>query len=315
MKFKVLISAPYFHPVVEKYRSVFEQHNIEMVVPEVNERLSEQELLNCIGDIDGVICGDDQFTPKVFEQAKKLKVISKWGTGIDSIDQQSAEQQGIPIKNTLNAFADAVADTALGFMLSFARQIPWADQDIRAGQWKKIPGFALNECTLGIIGMGNIGRAVARRAKAFGMRLLGNDIVEIPKEVIAEYGLTMCSLEQCLREADLITLHCDLNPSSYHLIDEEQFKIMKSSAYIINTARGPVINEQALVEALRTNKIAGAGLDVFEQEPLPLDSPLRKFSKVLFSPHNSNSSPSAWTRVHENTVKNLIDELNKHIEL
>ena len=151
MKYKVLISAPYFQAVIEEYRQVFDKNDIEIAVPEVNERLSEQELLKYIEDIDGIICGDDQFTAKVLEQAKKLKVISKWGTGIDSIDQQVAAQRGIPVKNTLNAFTDAVADTTFGFMLSFARQIPWVDQDIRAGQWKKHPGFALHSVLWGLL--------------------------------------------------------------------------------------------------------------------------------------------------------------------
>lgn len=309
MKYKVLISAPYFQPVIEEYRSVFEQHNIELVVPEVHEKLSEQELLNYIEDIDGTICGDDQFTAKVIDQAKKLKVISKWGTGIDSIDQATAAKRGIPVKNTLNAFTDAVADLTMGFILAFARQIPWVNEDIRGGDWNKRPGVSLSESALGILGLGNIGRAVAKRAAAFGMKIFGYDVMTPPQDLLA--GVETVSFNDVLRNSDFITLHCPLNPGSRYLIQDAQFALMKPNAVIVNTARGSIIEEAALARALRDKKIAGAALDVFEREPLPADSPLREFNNVLFSPHNANSSPIAWKRVHENTVKNLLEEFTK----
>lgn len=312
-KWKVLISAPYFQPVVDDYVQWFDEHNIEIVVPEVHERMSEGELLNCIAGIDGVICGDDRFTDRVLACAPRLKVISKWGTGIDSIDRESAARRGIAVRNTVNAFTDAVADLTMGFILAFARQIPWANEDIRRGVWSKRPGMALSECTVGIIGLGNIGRAVARRCHAFGVRLVGCDIVDIDKAFLNETGLIICPFNDLLCSSDFVTLHCDLNPSSRHLISDKEFALMKPSSHIINTARGPIIDETALVRALRASTIAGASLDVFEQEPLPLDSRLREFPNVLFSPHNANSSPGAWKRVHENTLNNLIEELYKHL--
>lgn len=308
-KWKVLISAPYFQPVLEQYRSFFEQHDIELVVPIVHERLSENELLQYINNIDGVICGDDRFTAHVLEQAVRLKVISKWGTGIDSIDLNAARQRGIAVKNTPNAFTDPVADTVLGYLLSFARQIPWMDANVKDGIWNKRPGVALTESTLGIIGIGNIGQAVARRAHACGMRILGYDVREVPTSVIQEYEIVIVPLEDLLTESDFITLHCDLNPTTHHLIGSRQLNIMKPSSYLINTARGPLVDEVALVDALRSKKIAGAALDVFEVEPLPADSALRGFSNVLLAPHNANSSPSAWKRVHQNTIKNLLEVL------
>ena len=257
--------------------------------------------------VDGVICGDDRFTERVLKAARpRLKVIAKWGTGIDSIDADAAARLGILVCNTPDAFTHAVADTVMGYLLAFARGIPWADRDIRAGRWEKQPGISLRECTLGVIGVGNIGRAVVRRAVAFGMSVLGNDIVALPPEFVAETGLELATKDDLLRRADFVSLNCDLNPTSHHVIGPRELRLMKPTARLVNTARGPLVDEPALAAALAAGGIAGAALDVFEVEPLPEDSPLRKLDNVLLAPHNANSSPAAWQRVHENTIRNLI---------
>ncbi len=307
MKWKVLVSAPYMQPVLDRFRHIFKENDIELVVPPVNERLSENELLKWIENIDGVICGDDHFTEQVLRTAHSLKVISKWGTGIDSIDQSVAAQLGIEIKNTPNAFSGPVADTVLGYILCFARQLPWSDQDIREGKWKKRPCISLSECTLGVIGMGNVGKNLVRKAHALGMHVLGNDLIEIDGEFLEELGVEMVSQTGLLEKSDFVSLNCDLNPTSFHLIGDRAFEIMKPTACIINTSRGSVINEPALVRALSAGNIAGAALDVFEEEPLPSDSPLHGFDNVLLAPHLANGSPAAWKHVHENTIQNLLE--------
>jgi len=314
MTWKVLISAPYIQPIIQKFEPIFEAHNIELVLPEVDERLSEDELLRWVGDIDGVICGDDQFTEQVLRAAPKLKVISKWGTGIDSIDRGAADRLGIAVRNTPNAFSQPVADTVLGYILSFARQLPWMHRDTQAGKWEKRPSLSLSECTLGVIGVGHIGKEVVRRAIAFRMKVLGNDIIEMPPEFVAETGIEMVTKDELLSRADFVTLNCDLNPTSYHLMNDQRFLQMKDTAYLINTARGSVVDEQALTRALRQERIAGAALDVFEKEPLPLDSPLREMDNVLLAPHNANSGIEAWERVHENTIRNLLEELQRRVD-
>jgi D-3-phosphoglycerate dehydrogenase / 2-oxoglutarate reductase len=304
MAFKVLITAPYFQPVVSKYIDIFTQHGIEVVVPVVKERCSEEELLELVGDVHGILCGDDKITEKVLDKSPNLKVIVKWGTGIDSIDKEAALKRGIPVHNTPNAFTEPVADTVLNFMLCFARNTFELDKKIRNGVWEKKLNKALNECTLGVIGVGNIGQAVIKRAEGFGMKILGNDIKEKP------FGF-MVSLEQLLGESDFVSLNCDLNSSSYHLINKDTLSLMKPDAYLINTSRGPVVDEKALVYALENKQIAGAGLDVYEDEPLPADSPLKRMSNVILSPHNSNSSLKAWERVHQNSINKLIDAFRK----
>ena len=311
MTWKVLVSAPYFLPVMETYQQRLAPEGVELIRARVNERLSEEELLEVVADVDGIICGDDRITERVLEAAPRLKVISKWGTGIDSIDATAAVARGIPVCRTRNAFSEPVADTVLGYMLTFARKLTLLDRDIRQGQWKKPRLMALGECVLGVVGVGDCGKAVVRRAVSFGMQVLGNDIVKMPDDFVSATGLEVVSLEKLLATADFVSLHTDLNETSYHLIGKAQLELMKADAFLINTSRGPVLEEPALIQALQQHRIAGAALDVFEEEPLPADSPLRVLDNCLLAPHTANSSPRAWDRVHENTIRNLLEGLHK----
>ena len=306
----LLLSAPYMIPFLERFQPYFDQYNLELIIPEVHERLNKGQLLELAGKFDGTICGDDQYDSEVINAcAPRLKVISKWGTGIDSIDKESAQKLGVKVYRTLNAFTIPVADTVMGYILAFARRQPWMDKEIKSGNWSKLPGHALSESTLGVIGVGNIGKAVLSRAHGFGMHLLGNDIIPVDPGFINKLGIEMTSLEDLLSKADYISVNCDLNRTSYHLIKRETLSQMKSNTVVINTARGHVIDESALVEALQTGTIAGAALDVFEVEPIPPDSPLLSMENVMLAPHNANSSPAAWEQVHWNTLRNLLNGL------
>jgi D-3-phosphoglycerate dehydrogenase len=310
-KTTVLFTAPYMLPFLARFRPVFEHYGIEILIPGVvEERVEASELLKYAGKIDGTICGDDRYTQKVLEAcAPRLKVISKWGTGIDSIDQETCSRLGIKVGRTINAFTNPVADSVLGYMLAFARRQPWMDRTMKTGVWDKIPGKTLAECTLGIVGVGRIGQAVLRRASAFGMKLLGNDIIEVDPHFVSEYRVELVDLSELLARSDFVSFNVDLNPTSFHLMNERTFGLMRPNAVLINTSRGPVVDEKALADALETGKIAGAALDVFEIEPLPNSSPLLHMDNVLLAPHNSNSSPAAWERVHWNTIRNLLDGL------
>ena len=311
MGWKVLVTAPYMQTVMDRFRPVFAENDIQVFAPPVAERFEEVDLLQWVGDVDGVICGDDRFTELVLRSAPKLKVISKWGTGIDSIDGEACRRLGIAVRNTPNAFTEPVADSVIGYILCFARNIPWMDRSMKEGTWRKIPSRALRECVLGVIGVGNVGKAVVRRALALGMHVIGNDIVEMPADFLAATGLEMATKQGLLRGADFVSLNCDLNSTSYHLMGDSEFALMKSTAVLINTARGPIVAERALEKALQEERIAGAALDVFEVEPLPADSPLRRMDNVLLAPHNANSSPQAWERVHWSTIDNLLQELRR----
>lgn len=303
----VLMTAPYMIPFLSRFQPVFKRYGVELIVPEVEERMEEADLLHYAGQFDGAICGDDRYTARVLEACfPRLKVISKWGTGVDSVDVEACSRWNVILSRTPNAFTTPVADTVLGYVLAFARRGPWMDAAMKRGEWEKIPGRALSECTLGVIGLGNIGKAVTRRARAFGMKVLGTDIVEIDHAFVGESGIKMTDLHILLSSSDFVSVNCDLNPTSYHLINAVTLAKMKPSAILINTARGPIVEETALVAALQSGHIGGAALDVFEFEPLPKDSPLLKMDQVMLAPHNSNSSPTAWERIHWNTIRNLL---------
>jgi phosphoglycerate dehydrogenase-like enzyme len=315
MKYTVLFTAPYMIPFVDRFKPVFDAYNIDLIIPAVHERMEESDLLNYAGQFDGTICGDDRYTAHVIEACRpRLKVISKWGTGVDSIDAEACSRYKIKLCRTLNAFTLPVADTVIGYILAFARRQPWMDREMKSGKWEKLAGKSLSECTLGVIGIGNIGKAVTRRARAFGMKIYGTDIIEIDHVFVTESGIAMTSLESLLSESDFVSVNCDLNPTSYHLMNSDTLALMKPNAVLINTARGPLVEEKALIEALQAKRLAGAALDVFEHEPLPQESPLLKMDNVMLAPHNSNSSPVAWERVHWNTIKNLVEGLGLEYE-
>ena len=306
----VQMTAPYMIPFLDRFQPVFAKYGLDLIVPDVEERMEEDDLLKYAGQFDGAICGDDRYTARVIEACfPRLKIISKWGTGVDSIDASACSRFWVKLGRTPNAFTTPVSDTVLGYMLAFARRGPWMDDAMKRGEWEKIPGKTLSECTLGIIGIGNIGKAVTRRAKAFGMKVLGTDIVEIDHVFVSESGIEMTNLENLLANSDFVSVNCDLNSTSHHLINADTLAKMKSTAVLINTARGPIVDENALVAALRSGQIGGAALDVFEFEPLPKNSPLLKMDNVMLAPHNSNSSPTAWERIQWNTIRNLLEGL------
>ena len=304
-RWRVLVSAPYMLPTLDRFRPLLEREGVEVVTTTVFERLSEEELLPLVGDLDGVICGDDRFTSRVLAAAPRLKVISKWGTGIDSIDSGAAAARGVAVCNTPGAFSEPVADTTLGYILCFARGLVDMTDGMRAGEWRKVPAIALHEATLGLVGLGNVGRTVARRAAAFKMRLLGTDPIRPPDDLLDATGLRLTDLETLLSESDFVSVHCDLNPTSRHLLGAAAFAAVKRGAVLINTARGPIVDESALVSALQDGRLGGAALDVFEVEPLPRSSPLLRMPNVLLAAHNANASPAAWERVHWNSLANL----------
>jgi len=295
-------------PMIDRFRPIFEAYDITLIIPEGQyERLEEQELLQFAGNVDGVICGDDRYTENVIQKSvPRLRVISKWGTGLDAIDRQAATLYGVKVCNTANAFTLPVSENVLGWLLCFARQLPWMDQMVKQGFWGKLPGRSLTESTLGVVGVGNIGKAVIRRARAFGMTIVATDIVPLAPDFIFENAVRMVPFDELLRVSDFVSLNCDLNPTSRHLMNEAAFSKMKPTAVLINTSRGPVVDEAALVKALESKTIAGAALDVFEEEPIPKSSSLLKMDNVMVAPHNGSSSPAAWDRVHHNTIRNLL---------
>jgi len=249
---------------------------------------------------------------EVIDAAPRLRVISNFGVGFDNVDLSYARQRGIDVCNTPGVLSDAVADLTLGLILQLARGLGEAQAMVRQGRWVKgahpLPlGSDLKEKTLTILGMGRIGVEVARRAQAFGMRVLFYDLrgdCEAPPG--ADCAPT---LDDALREADFLSLHTNLTPDSYHLIGAPQLAAMKPTAYLLNTARGPIVDQQALYEALKEGLIAGAALDVLEVEPPPDDEPLLTLPNVIISPHIGSATVETRDAMARLAVQNLADVL------
>jgi len=307
---KVLVSAPRAVSEIAHYEAALRPAGCNVVTRTPVERLTEAELLPIVSYIDGMICGDDQITGRVLDAAPRLRVICKWGTGIDSIDVAGARMRGVVVCNTPGAFTDAVADTVLGYILLFARQLDRMAADMRAGLWQRRPLVSLNECTLGIVGLGQIGSAVASRAAACGMRILATNLDEGSRSSRAvTAGIEIVPLESLLADSDFVTLHTDMRPENRRLIGAAELAQMKPTGVLINTARGALVDEDALVSVLQGGRLAGAALDVFEEEPLAKDSPLRGMPNVYLAPHNANASATAAGRVHANCIRNVLQVL------
>jgi len=277
---------------------------------EIATGLSPEELKEKIKDADAIVIrSGTKLTKDIIDAAENLKVIARAGVGVDNVDLNAATEKGIIVVNSPDASSISVAELAIGLMLSAARNIPQATASLKRGEWdrKSFKGVELYGKTLGIIGLGRIGQQVAKRAQAFGMNIVGYDPY-IPVDVAKNMGVELMDVNDLCKVSDFITLHVPLTPKTRHIIGKEQISLMKKNAIIVNCARGGLIDEDALYEALKDKKIRGAGLDVFEEEP-PKDNPLLTLDNVIGTPHQGASTveaqKSAGTVVAEQVVKIL----------
>jgi D-3-phosphoglycerate dehydrogenase len=277
-----------------------------------NPDISAQELISKVGDYDVVVVRSrTKITKEVIQKANKTKIIARVGVGLDNIDTEEAGKHGIEVINAAEASITAVSELVIGFMLSLSRSLPFANYETKKGNWikKNLTGTELKGKYLGIIGLGKIGRNVARLARGLRMNLIGYDVVPIDKGFVQEVSLITTDLKTLMESSDFITCHVPLTEQTKHLINKEMFSNMKSSAYIINTSRGEVIEETALIEALKNNKIAGAALDVFEVEP-PTNQELLGLPNLICSPHvgaqTREGQELGSTVIAEKIIQNLI---------
>ena len=265
---------------------------------DVRPKISQEDLIKIIGDYEALIVrSGTKVTAPVIEAGKKLRVVGRAGVGVDNVDVDAATRRGVLVMNTPAANIVSASEHTMAMMLSWARNIPWADVSVKAGKWErnKFMGIELSGKTLGIVGIGRIGGEVAKKAKAFGMKLIGYDPF-ISQELAVKLGVRLMSLEKVLEEADIITIHAPLTPGTHHLIGKAQFDIMRPHVVLINCARGEIVDEAALVEALQTKRIAGAAIDVFENEP-PKGSKLLELDNVVLTPHLGASTKEAQEKV------------------
>lgn len=249
---------------------------------------SEEGLIERIRDADVVINirSSTKFTAAVFEHCPKLRLLSLWGTGTDNVDLAAAARRGVTVTNTPSVSAPAIAEHTLALMLAVARRIPHLDAEVRQGRWPR--GFVslMHGKTLGVIGLGAIGSRFAALGQAIGMRVVAWSFHPKP-----ELPFEMVPLETLYRESDVVSVHLRLSPATEKMIGRAQFALMKPGAIFLNTARGPIVDEEALVEALTSGRLAGAGLDVFEVEPLPAGHPLTRLDNVVLTPHSAGVTP------------------------
>ena len=273
--------------------------------------LTHEEIAARIANCVGVLCHlTDRIDGEIMDRAPHLKVIANVAVGYDNIDVLAATARGIMVTNTPDVLTDTTADFAFALLLAAARRVAEGDRFVREGRWREwrfdlLLGTDVHHATLGIVGLGRIGSAMARRARGFGMKILYWSPRRARPELERELGATYVEKEELLREADFLSLHNPLRPETRHLIGRPEFALMKREAILINTSRGPVVDEEALVEALKDGRIAGAGLDVFEREP-QVHPELVKFPNVVLAPHIASASRQTRLRMVEVAAENLV---------
>jgi glyoxylate reductase len=268
-------------------------------------------IIENIASAEGLLCLlTDKIDAQLMDKGPKLKVISNCAVGFDNIDIEAATKRGLVVGNTPGVLTETTADFAFALMMAAARRVAEGDRNVRAGKWKTwgpmiLLGQDVFGSTLGIIGLGRIGAAVARRAKGFGMKIMYSDVIRQP-QAEKELGLEYVEMGKLLAESDFITLHTNLTPETQHLIGPEQFNVMKRNCILINTSRGPIVDNIALYEALRDGKIAYAALDVTEPEPIPIDHPLLTLDNIVIAPHIASASVTTRTKMGMMAAENLI---------
>ncbi|PZV28072.1 MAG: phosphoglycerate dehydrogenase [Snowella sp.] len=295
--------------LIDEFRHLFSEKAIDIYCPPVKQTLSVEELKELLPQFDGWIIGDDPANAEVFKAGHqgKLKAAVKWGVGVDNVDFKAAKELGIPITNTPRMFGGEVADVAVGYVIGLARQTFQIDREVRKGHWIKPSGISLAGKTVALVGFGDIGRNTAKRLLAFDLKVIAYDPYFQAQDDLNQVQSSVWPNR--LEEADFVVLTCALTPDNYHLLNADIFAKVKPAVKIVNVARGPLIDELALIDALSSGKVHSAALDVFEIEPLPLDSPLRSFEQCIFGSHNGSNTVDAVHRASHQAIQLLFSFL------
>lgn len=311
MTARLLITCRQMQVSMHLFEDQLRARNIEWECPAIpGQQFSGDQLAEFIGEFDAIIAGDDQVNEVALQAGlPRLKTVAKWGIGIDGIDLDAAARLGIKVTNTPGMFDDEVADVAFGYLLSLVRGLHEIDRAVRSGNWLKIAGRSTRGMTLGVFGLGGTGRAMAARGLALGMRVIGTEEQPAAIELAKQMGVEVVPFDALLAESEVISLHCPLTPTTEGLFGAKAFAAMRDGSYFINTSRGRVHDEAAVIDALKSGKLAGAGLDVFEVEPLPTTSPLLAFDNVIVGAHNASNTQEAVIRTSGAALANALAAL------
>lgn len=310
-KHKIYVTRQLFDEAIKILRN----HAEVEVFDGVDNAIPRKLLLSKVRGVDGLLSLlTERIDTEVMDAGKQLKVISNYAVGYNNIDVEAATERGIYVTNTPGILTETTADCAFALLMAIARRIPEADRHVRAKKWvhawgpSMFAGFDIHSKTLGILGLGRIGSAIARRAKGFNMKIIYHDVYR-REDLEEKLGVEYMSRDDVLAEADFITLHVPLTEETHHMIGRGELQTMKKTAFLINTSRGPVVDETALHKALREGDIAGAGLDVFEREPIDPDSPLLQLDNIVLTPHIASASIETRTRMAVVAATNLVSVL------
>lgn len=289
---KVLIATPALRGLEGPFQEVFRAAGYEVVYPQLSRQLYEEELIPELEGITACIAGSEPYTRRVLEASPALRVIARNGVGYDAVDCAAATELGVAVTIAPGANHESVAEHTFALLLAAARSVVPQHDSIREGRFQRDIGVPLRERTLGLVGLGRIGREVALRAAAFRMRILAHEPYPDPA-FVEQHGIQLVSVEQLLAESDFVSLHIPMSAGARHLINAQTLALMKPTAFLINTARGGLINEADLAAALDAGRLAGAGLDVFSAEPPPADHPLIRHPRVVNTAHTAGIDAQA----------------------
>jgi len=307
---KILVTCPPMLGMIDSFRHIFEEKGIELSAPNVVQTLSVEELKEIVPQHDGWIIGDDPATREVFEAGKagNLKAAVKWGIGVDNVDFDACKDLNIPIINTPDMFGREVADIAMGYVIALARETFEIDRAVRDGKWIKPRGISLSGKKVALVGFGDIGQSTAKRLLALDMDVIAYDPFADNNPNLPEVEREVWPTR--VEEADFIVVTCSLTKSSFHMVNADVFKQAKDGVRVVNVGRGPIIDETSLEDALKSGKVYSAALDVFEVEPLPMDSYLRTHPHCIFGSHNASNTADAVERTSHIAIDKLFNFLN-----
>jgi D-3-phosphoglycerate dehydrogenase len=308
-KRKILITATNYSTLCAEAKQLLEDNGCEVIENQLGRPHTFEELKPLVADIDGVVAGVDTWNEEVFRLAPKLKVISRFGVGVDNIDLKKAREYGIQVTNVPGGNANAVAELTVGLILATIRNIPGLHLSAKQGYWDRFVGMELSGRTIGLLGFGNISQMVARKLQGFDVNIIAYD--KYPNEARAkEMQVTMASFEEVLRESDVVSMHMPSLQETFKIMSYKQFALMKSSAFFVNTARGALVDEDALYDALHSSRIAGAAIDVYQQEPVSVDNPLFGLNNIITTPHTAAETYETYRKVSLVTAQAVLDVLS-----